>query len=276
MEARHGRRRPATTSGIEKLRSSHARSIARPTPTRQSGVPAANYPAAPDREYRAAGLGDTAPEDLSTAFRSCGSPPDLGKVSGYGVYVIQLRTCPDKAALGALYVGSSWHTPADRMRQHNEGDKAGSSALRGQCRRLRPELYVDLPWHWERREAIAMENQRARRLAEAGFLVRCDGRVHLPASRSVPFTHAELERVVDQVERIIHALLISAYRELTSHEVVDALRWTPRDPALRELVATPNDQLGRFSHADRDAIGRLVERIMHRRRQQVVRLRAAT
>jgi hypothetical protein len=59
------------------------------------------------------------------------------------VYVIQLKSCNYKKALGALYVGSSWYDPSERMRRHDECGETGAVGLRGQCRRLRPELYLD-------------------------------------------------------------------------------------------------------------------------------------
>src|SRR5690348_2791275 len=97
--------------------------------------------------------------------------PDADPVlmSSFGVYVIQLKSCEERSALGGLYVGSSWYRPSERLRQHNEGYETGSEAIRGQCRRLRPELYLDLPWHWDRRKIVALERNRAQRLAEAGF-----------------------------------------------------------------------------------------------------------
>lgn len=183
-----------------------------------------------------------------------------------GVYVIQLRTCRDKAALGALYVGSSFHPPSERLRQHDEGDNAGALGLKGECRRLRPELYLDLEWHWDRGKVVTMERARARRLADAGFEVRCDGFRHAPARPGLrkPFGLEELEAVVDAFDGLARALVESAIRPLTLDEIVLALRWTTRDPGLADIVTTPNDYLGRFSHADEHAVRALAVRAFGR------------
>src|SRR5471030_2932170 len=117
-------------------------------------------------------------------------------MTGFGVYVIQLKACDDRSAPGALYVGSGWHPPSERFRQHNEGDATGSASLRGECSRLRPELYLDVPWQWDRRIAYKLEGDRARRLGEAGFRVSCDGRTYsVPPALRVPFSREELEHV---------------------------------------------------------------------------------
>ena len=186
-------------------------------------------------------------------------------MSGFGVYVIQLRSCDDKSALGALYVGSSWYPPTERLRQHNEGYETGSEALRGQCRRLRPELYLDLPWHWDRQTIIEMERNRARRLAEAGFRVRCDGKLHSvrPALRT-PFTVGELERVSVQFEEFVRGLVASAKRPLTPDDVVLVLRWTQHEPNIDELIRAPNEYVGRFSHVDEQAVRDLASRTLQR------------
>jgi hypothetical protein len=186
-------------------------------------------------------------------------------VSGYGVYVIQLKSCANKEALGALYVGSSWCDPSERMRQHDEGCETGAVGLHGQCRRLRPELYLDLPWCWDRRDAFASEHDRARRLADAGFLVRCDGRVHRPAAQRVAFSDTELETVAEQFEHILLGLLGSARRQLSVDDLVHALRWTARAPSVSELVAVPNDYIGRFSHVDELAVHGAAKTILRRR-----------
>lgn len=197
-------------------------------------------------------------------------------VSGYGVYVIQLKSCNDKEALGALYVGSSLYDPSERMRQHDEGRETGAVGLRGQCRRLRPELYLDLPWCWDRTDAFASEHRRAVRLANAGFLVRCDGRVHRPAAQRVPFSERELETVAEQFEHIVRGLLRSARRQLSINDVVHALRWTARDPSVSELVAVPNEYIGRFSHADERAVHGAAQQVLRRRSVPTERLRVAT
>lgn len=180
------------------------------------------------------------------------------------MYVIQLKGCDEKSALGALYVGSSWYRPSERCRQHNEGYETGSEALRGECRRLRPELYLDLPWHWDRRKIVVLERSRARRLAEAGFQVRCDGRTQLvtPELRT-PFTAEELERVSDQFDELVRALLRYARRPFTVEDVVRVLRWTHNAPSVADLIEVPNDYVGRFSHVEERAVHDRTSQIVH-------------
>jgi hypothetical protein len=192
------------------------------------------------------------------------SAPIAVLVSSFGVYVIQLRSCDDKSVLGALYVGSSWYPPSERFRQHDEGYETGSAALRGQCRRLRPELYLDLPWHWDRQTIIDLEHDRARRLAEAGFQVRCDGRIDSvrPALRT-PFTLEELQRVSDQFEEIVRGLVAGAKRPLRPDDIVRALRWTHSEPSVDELISVPNEYVGRFSHVTEQAVHDLAYRTLH-------------
>jgi hypothetical protein len=198
-------------------------------------------------------------------------------MSGFGVYVIQLRTCGDKTALGALYVGSSVHPPSERFRQHDEGDHTGALGLTGECRRLRPELYLDLQWQWDRRRIVAMERYRARRLAEAGFQVRSDGWRHdAPRAGSRrPFGLEELEAVREVFEGLARELAASAVRPLSPEELVRALRWTSRDPGVADFVATPNDVLGRFSHADEHAVRVLAERVFRAHPTLVVQRRSS-
>jgi hypothetical protein len=190
---------------------------------------------------------------------------DSGRVSSFGVYVIQLRTCPDRTALGALYVGSSWYVPSERLRQHNEGDKTGAVGLRGQCRRLRPELYLDLPWHWDRQAVFRLEHQRACRLAEAGFHVRCDGRTHSAEKRQRKFfTGDELALVGEEFDRCAREILAAAAKKLSLEELVRVLRWTASDATVVDLISVPNDELGRFAHVGEESVrARIYRRLGH-------------
>jgi hypothetical protein len=182
-------------------------------------------------------------------------------VSSFGVYVIQLRTCEDKSALGALYVGSSWYEPSERLRQHQEGYETGSAEIRGECRRLRPELYLDLPWHWDRRTIVRSEHNRADRLARAGFRVRCDGRIYSirPALR-IPFSLEELEPVREQFDECVRGVVATAQPQLAPDDVARVLRWTHGEPSVAELISVPNAYVGRFSHVDAAAVRKLVHR----------------
>ena len=159
--------------------------------------------------------------------------PILSVVSGYGVYVIELKTRAAKDSICSLYVGSSFLEASARRRQHHEGYPTGAQGLDGQTRRLRPELYADLPWKPDRTEAVELERQRARRLSDAGFHVRCDGRTYVRSPREWrPFTGGELMRVEHWFEQHLRGLLSTCQSgTLTIDDAVRLLRWRSGDPS---------------------------------------------
>jgi hypothetical protein len=65
---------------------------------------------------------------------------DAREMSGYGVYVIELKGRPVPHAICSVYVGSSWLPPSERQKQHHDGHATGARGLQGNTRRLRPEL----------------------------------------------------------------------------------------------------------------------------------------
>ena len=91
----------------------------------------------------------------------------------YYVYVVELDD-----AVGArrhprypsLYVGQSAVPPTERLRQHKEGYRS-SRYVRKHGKHLRPRLYRRFNPMATREEAVAMEQELARRLRNRGYTV---------------------------------------------------------------------------------------------------------
>jgi hypothetical protein len=184
------------------------------------------------------------------------SSADAREMSGYGVYVIELKRRTVRHAICSVYVGSSWMRPSKRQKQHHDGHPTGARGLQGKTRRLRPELYLDLPWQPERADAVALERNRARRLRDAGFQVQCDGwNLTPPHTGWRPFGATELGAVEDCLEEHLRGLLATSLRlALDLDDAVRLLRWRSGDPSVGDLVTTPNEHLGRFSHVEQTAL----------------------
>jgi hypothetical protein len=73
-----------------------------------------------------------------------------------------------------VYVGSSARSPEKRFEQHLRGYKSARLVKRFALR-LRPDLYEDLDGFKTSKESCAAERERARELAECGFVAHCDG-----------------------------------------------------------------------------------------------------
>lgn len=178
-------------------------------------------------------------------------------MSGYGVYIVELKGRTVRHAIASVYVGSSWLPPSERQKQHHEGHPTGARGLQGKTR-LRPELYLDLPWQPERAGAVALERDRARRLHDAGFQVQCDGwNLTPPLTGWRPFSATELAAVEDCLEEHLRGLLATSLRPvLDLDDAVRLLRWRSGDASVCDLVTTPNEHVGRFSHVEHAALHR--------------------
>jgi hypothetical protein len=73
-----------------------------------------------------------------------------------------------------VYVGSSARMPEERFEQHRRGYKSARLVKRFAVR-LRPDLYEDLPAFPGSKTGCEAEKERARELADAGFVAHCDG-----------------------------------------------------------------------------------------------------
>jgi len=108
-------------------------------------------------------------------------------------------------------------------------------------RRLRPELYEDLERVPDRRTAERMEEERAIRLAEAGFAVHCDGVTRTtPNGRIRPFANQELAGIADLFDGAVFRVIAQRTRPQTRDEIVSVLRW---EKDLGDIVRTPWNRL---------------------------------
>jgi hypothetical protein len=73
----------------------------------------------------------------------------------------------------AVYVGVSYYSPAERLRQHLQGHRSSRQVRRGRPE-LAPELYDHLSPFDARYEAEDAADELADELMAAGYDVRCD------------------------------------------------------------------------------------------------------
>lgn len=88
----------------------------------------------------------------------------------YEVYVIELAGC-DEHPNGCLYVGQSYRSDRNRFIQHLVGYKSGQKRVTKWGKRLRRDLYQDLPACKTKQEVEGLEAKTARRLADEGWSV---------------------------------------------------------------------------------------------------------
>jgi predicted GIY-YIG superfamily endonuclease len=91
----------------------------------------------------------------------------------YYVYVVELDDAVGPRRhprYPSLYVGQSVVPPKERLRQHKDGYRS-SRYVRKHGRHLRPGLYRRFNPMATREEAVAMEQELARRLRNRGYTV---------------------------------------------------------------------------------------------------------
>jgi hypothetical protein len=121
-------------------------------------------------------------------------------------------------------------------------------------RRLRPELYDDLESVPDRGIAERMEQERAIRLAEAGFAVHCDGVTRTtPNGRIRPFGEQELWGVADLFDGAVFGVIARRTRLQTKDEIASVLRWEEGSD-LGDTIRTPWEQVGTFAHVELAAV----------------------
>jgi hypothetical protein len=102
-----------------------------------------------------------------------GAARPAGARRHYYVYVVELddavgpRRDPRHPS---VYVGQSVVPPAERLRQHKDGYRS-SRYVRRYGKRLRPRLYQRFNPMATRDQAVAMEQELARRLRNRGYTV---------------------------------------------------------------------------------------------------------
>src|SRR5262245_16935742 len=93
------------------------------------------------------------------------------------VYVIELERAAGRRRdprIPWVYVGSSARPPERRFEQHRDGYRSARLVKRFALR-LRPDLYEDLPAFPGSKTACRAEHERARELADCGFVAHSDG-----------------------------------------------------------------------------------------------------
>ena len=174
------------------------------------------------------------------------------------VYVIEL----DRAAgrrrdprIPWVYVGSSARPPERRFEQHLDGYKSSGLAKRFAVR-LRPDLYEDLPAFPGSRTAARAERERARELADCGFVAHSDGVSY--GKGEADWTEWDLERlepVIGHLDAAAGRLSESSFAPLDPELTARLLHgeqgfWLARflDPL------DPPPEYGMFAHASLAAL----------------------
>jgi hypothetical protein len=176
----------------------------------------------------------------------------------YRVYVIELGAEAGKRRdprIPWVYVGSTAREPEMRFAQHQRGYKS-SRRVRNFARRLRPDLYEDLPEFRRSTEALEAEAERALELAGAGFVAHTDGVSH--GEEGGDWTEWDAERLAPvggHVDRAGAELFAAAFEPLDDHDCARLLYgergfWVQRylDPA------DPPPAYGLFAHVRLDVL----------------------
>jgi hypothetical protein len=174
------------------------------------------------------------------------------------VYVIEL----DRAAgrrrdprLPWVYVGSSARKPERRFEQHRDGYKS-SGLVKRFALRLRPDLYEDLPAFPGSRTAAAAERERARELADCGFVAHSDGVSYGKGEGQwAEWARERLEPVMSHLDAAAIELAESAFTPLSAERCAQLLHgehgfW------VQDLLdpADPPPAYGRFAHVRTDVL----------------------
>lgn len=181
------------------------------------------------------------------------------------VYVIQLTGWKIKSPLGALYVGQTGQTLAARFQQHQTGHDRGAKGLEDKCRRLRPELYLDLPLFSTKAEACDAELARAQKLRGAGYAVECNGAPFADPGRNHRdlFGDEDLQRLPLRLRQKLVDVMDTP--GASDDELVHALRWCA-DPDCRALPEDvfPVEWVGRLAHVEESVVAALVSTLRER------------
>jgi hypothetical protein len=181
------------------------------------------------------------------------------------VYVVEL----DRAAgrrrdprIPWVYVGSSARSPEERFEQHLRGYKSGRLVKRFGMR-LRPDLFEDLEPFRSSKQAQAAEEERARELADCGFVAHCDGTSYGKGEGVWAEWGAErLKSVIDHVDTAVAELLESCFTPPSSERCAQLLHgehgfW------VSEFIdqGDPPPAYGLFAHVQLDVLTQQVERL---------------
>lgn len=148
-----------------------------------------------------------------------------------------------------VYVGSSARDAETRFAQHLRGYKS-SGLVKRRARRLRPDLYGDLPAFRSSRRAQEAEVARAHELAGAGFVAHSDGTSYGRGSAAWEEWGPErLEPVIAHLDRAIATLAESSFAALDA-ETCGRLLHGERGFWVSECLDPddPPPAYGMFSH----------------------------
>ncbi len=174
------------------------------------------------------------------------------------VYVIELEPAAGRRRdprLPWVYVGSSARGPEERFEQHRRGYKSARLVKRF-ARRLRPDLYEDLPAFRGSRAACEAERERAEELAACGFVAHSDGVSHGKGSGIWEEWGAErLERISTRFDAAAAELRESTFEPVSADECARLLHgergfWVER--LIDQLDPPP--AYGLFAHVRLDAV----------------------
>jgi len=178
------------------------------------------------------------------------------------VYVIELTAEAGRRRdprIPWVYVGSSARDADLRFEQHRRGYKS-SGLVKRFARRLRPDLYEDLPEYRRSSEAREAEERRARDLAGAGFVAHSDGTSYgLDEGAWSEWDSARLEPVAAHVDSAAAELQGAAFEQLRPRDCARLLHgergfWVQRylDPG------DPPPSYGLFAHVRLDVLERRI------------------
>jgi hypothetical protein len=181
------------------------------------------------------------------------------------VYVIELERAAGRQRdprLPWLYVGSSARSAERRFDQHRDGYKS-SGLVKRFALRLRPDLYEDLPAFPGSKTACAAEKERARELADCGFVAHSDGVSYGKEEGSwVEWDRERLEPVLGHVDAAALELAESSFAPLTPESCAQLLHgdhgfWVQEylDPA------DPPPAYGLFPHVSAAALAERVSEL---------------
>jgi hypothetical protein len=174
------------------------------------------------------------------------------------VYVIELDRGAGRRRdprIPWVYVGSSARDPELRFAQHRRGYKSSGLAKRFALH-LRPDLYEDMEPFRGSATARDAELQRARELADCGFIAHSDGRSYGRGEGGWTEWDAErLALVGEHVDQAGADLLESSFQPLDPGRCAELLHGD-RGFWIADYIdpADPPPAYGRFAHVRLDAL----------------------
>lgn len=181
------------------------------------------------------------------------------------VYVIELDRGAGRRRdprIPWVYVGSSARDPEIRFAQHRRGYKS-SGLVKRFALHLRPDLYEDLAPLKGSARARDAELQRARDLAECGFVAHSDGTSYgKEEGRWSEWDAARAALVGDHVDRAATELIESSFESLTPMRCAELLHGE-RGFWVADFIDAedPPPAYGRFAHVDLGALRQRAEAI---------------